>query len=700
VYVVLAVVVALLAFAAGFLVATHRARMLLGANAPTPDAAEVPPPPAPTAMVAFDPIAPRGTRGHVYDDHDEPWRLRMREIGDRMRRADVAAVVFVHGTFTGDDPLSASRLVERIAGPALARAFRKTTRATALRVLGDLGVFGPEYVSLFERAIGGDLPCTTFVWSSENHHVGRASGALALVRALAMHATLAEAPRPRILVIGHSHAAQLFAIVTQLVARAASAEAFADVARVRGLDVAALDAELDLLARTRIDFVTFGAPTRYAWAEVPGFRALHLLHAPRRLGVLPAGDIVQRLGSASSDFPPLDGEERRVNAALKAALLHSPAARSLLSAPSADAAAHPYGEVVLVDYGSRARPRDVHAPRRDALPRGARRDAPLSFAARRSGDDAERPAAQHLVVAARAVAGEIERHVGEAESLAGLDDRVAVRERLVELVLADLDARHRALFRAGGAAHRVPADARLADAERVDLRLEGADLREALARDACAVREAARQARGRGLVPDRKPEELRAAAHVLFAEPGLDERAARARLLRRLEAGAIVAEVVEVRPVDDLGEAPLDLLRGADPVELALAVEAAIGVVLRVVLVLDLVRLDELVARADPLRDRDRLLALERREARAHGRHADALVAEHAVRDVEHERAVDPARVADEDRSHAADDVREPVEHRIARKGGAHPHRYSAHDAAARSGFSVDPRDDLTDRRQ
>jgi hypothetical protein len=43
-----------------------------------------------------------------------------------------------------------------------------------------------------------------------------------------------------------------------------------------------------------------------------------------------------------------------VNAALKAALLHSPAARSLLSAPSADAAAHPYGEVVLVDYGSRA----------------------------------------------------------------------------------------------------------------------------------------------------------------------------------------------------------------------------------------------------------------------------------------------------------------------------------------------------------
>lgn len=353
--VVVAIVAALGAFAAGFYLATRRARARLDEARPEEDAPSEAPPPAATSFVTFDPIAPRGTRGHTLADHDERWREGMRAVGDRLRAADVCAVVFVHGTFTGDDPLSASRLVERIAGPAFARALRKRTRATALRVLGDLGIFGPAYVTLFEQAIGGDLPCTTFVWSSENHHVGRASGALALVRALAMHATLADTPRPRILVVGHSHAAQLFAIVTQLVSRAASAEAFADVARVRGLDVGALDAELDVLARARVDFVTLGAPSRYAWAEVPGFRALHLLHGPRRPGVLRAGDLVQRIGSAASDFPPFDGEERRVNAELEAVLAAKSAAKEAeIDKSERGAAAHPYGEVVLVDYGARA----------------------------------------------------------------------------------------------------------------------------------------------------------------------------------------------------------------------------------------------------------------------------------------------------------------------------------------------------------
>ena len=160
----------------------------------------------------------------------------------------------------------------------------------------------------------------------------------------------------------------------------------------------------------------------------------------------------------------------------------------------------------------------------------------------------------------------------------------------------------------------------------------------------------------------RQAEQLREATHVGLVQAGLDERAPRAGLLRRLEAGAVVAEVVEVRAVDDEGEAPLTLLRVADAVELALAVEAAVDVVLRVVLVLDLVRLDELVAGADLLRERDGVLALEVGEARAHGGHADALVAEDAVRDREDERAVDPARVADEDRAHLAEDAREPVE--------------------------------------
>jgi hypothetical protein len=84
------------------------------------------------------------------------------------------------------------------------------------------------------------------VWSSENHHVGRLEGALGLVRALATHAELG-APRGRILILGHSHAGQVFALVTQLLSRSLASEAILDVARAGDatarLDLAAVRPE-------------------------------------------------------------------------------------------------------------------------------------------------------------------------------------------------------------------------------------------------------------------------------------------------------------------------------------------------------------------------------------------------------------------------------------------------------------------------
>ncbi len=55
--------------------------------------------PATPQSLAFAKRAERGTA---------EWRAAMRTVGDRMRAHDVAAVVFVHGTFTGDDPLSST----------------------------------------------------------------------------------------------------------------------------------------------------------------------------------------------------------------------------------------------------------------------------------------------------------------------------------------------------------------------------------------------------------------------------------------------------------------------------------------------------------------------------------------------------------------------------------------------------------------
>ena len=131
----------------------------------------------------------------------------------------------------------------------------------------------------------------------------------------------------------------------------------------------------------------------------------------------------------------------------------------------------------------------------------------------------------------------------------------------------------------------------------------------------------------------------------------------------------MIAEVVEVRAVGDERDRPLSLFARADVVELALAVKAAVRTVALIIGIVDLVRLDELVARAESFRDRDRELLLRGREARADGGHADRALAEDLVRDREHERAVDAARITDEHRIHLAQDRAKTLEVRISAHG-------------------------------
>lgn len=310
-----------------------------------------------TTVVRFDAVVPRGTRSAILDEHTAEWRSAMSEIGDRLRRDGVVAVVFAHGSFVGTDPLSALGSVERAhpRGRALAKALRRRTRSYVDRMLGDLGNFGPSYVRLFEQAIGGTIPCTSFVWSSENHHLGRLEGALSLLRVLATHAELG-APRGRILVLGHSHAGQVFALLTQLLSRSLAAEAIVDVARARELDVGALDVDRDMLDRFALDFVTFGAPARYAWSDLPSVRSLHVVHGrgatePLRQRIV-GDDWVRRLGGTGSDFPALATSDRRINASLDAALGPGFAPTELLRAMRAESTMPPHGELVLVDYRS------------------------------------------------------------------------------------------------------------------------------------------------------------------------------------------------------------------------------------------------------------------------------------------------------------------------------------------------------------
>jgi hypothetical protein len=302
-------------------------------------------------FVRFEVLAERGTRSVDLAEHDPAWRSAMGNVGARLRDGGVVAVVFAHGSFVGHDPLSTFAFVERtLPGQRrLTKSLRRHTRAYVERLLGDHGNFGPSYVRLFEQAIGGTTPCTSFVWSSENHHLGRLQGALGLVRSLATHAELG-APRGRILVLGHSHAGQVFALVTQLLSRSLASEAILDVARARSIDVGSLDVDLETLEAASLDFVTFGAPARYAWAHLPNVRSLHVVHGGESASIS-GRDWVRRFGAAGSDFPSPFANERLVNASLVPALgpgfAPGELVRSLRAAPPVPT----HGDLVLVDYG-------------------------------------------------------------------------------------------------------------------------------------------------------------------------------------------------------------------------------------------------------------------------------------------------------------------------------------------------------------
>lgn len=349
------------AFAAGYVLAHRRRR---------PPPPELAPPVDPHALAlarpeASPPSEPMRLRFTAHAAAGTPeWHAAMGEIGERMRGAGVRLVVFAHGSFVGDDPLGLARVAEEVAPlvPEIARGLRGFTRTNVSRLLGDLSNFTDEYVKDFGQATG--VVATSFTWSGENHHAGRIQGAVRLARALALHGGGSIRPGDRLLLVGHSHGGQVFAILSQLLARAQGYDDLLAAAHARGEDVAALEEHLALLRRCSIDVATFGTPPRYGWAKSAGFRSLHVVNhrgatprAPSLRGLLHTrhGDYVHHIGAHGSDFPAPTARERAMNARLDRWLGQGSNVRLWLRNVAHGLRIAPEGETVLVDYGDDAK---------------------------------------------------------------------------------------------------------------------------------------------------------------------------------------------------------------------------------------------------------------------------------------------------------------------------------------------------------
>lgn len=322
----------------------------------------LPPGPENARRLAFDP-EPRFTGAAGTLAQQSPaWCEGMAQVGHILSDHHVRAIVFAHGTFTGDDPMGIVRALQVLGsrlGPVLEGRVRRLVRASMNVWLREAGNFTPRYVQLFKDAIGQDILCEELVWSSENHHIGRLRGMLALVTTLArLKDELAMSSSDRLLLVGHSHAGQLFALLSLFRDDEPLARAIGEVAftREQRQDLAQ---GLAALAKVEVDFVTFGTPVRYPWGRKSSRRLLQIVNhrgsgmlAGEWGGILTTrgGDYVQQLGVLGSDSLALSGRDRGVNRRLDEFLEVGLDLRRWQAALRERRRVSPFGSTLLVDY--------------------------------------------------------------------------------------------------------------------------------------------------------------------------------------------------------------------------------------------------------------------------------------------------------------------------------------------------------------
>lgn len=321
-------------------------------------------------------------------DSDD-FRTRMRTVGDRVRAARVAAVYLIHGTFVGTDALGLIEDLSRFA-PQAAAPLRQMMKRTMDGIYREAGNYTPEYARLFEFTLSGDqarpIPVRLFNWTSENHHLGRASAAVRLIDELSR---LALAPHSRVLLWAHSHGGNVLALLTNLIAADdASRDEFFSAGKLfhRGSEGETSDAPIwervqRLLADhtlpftgANLDLVTFGTPVRYGWDTDGYARLLHFIHhrtspqlpeyrthfPPNVRDVLRAtgGDYVQHVGIAGTNSLPhlLAWRAWRADRQLNRLLQPGIRARTLRARLRLGQRVPDEGTTLLVNYGLRREP--------------------------------------------------------------------------------------------------------------------------------------------------------------------------------------------------------------------------------------------------------------------------------------------------------------------------------------------------------
>ena len=232
-----------------------------------------------------------------------------------LKKHQVRLILLVHGTFAGDDAFGLFDLLEPI-NKRLADKLKNKGKRLINRLTKDVGNYTPEYVDTLRGALDNEIICELFVWSSANYHLARLQGAIELAQSLAEKITQNNIlANERLLLIGHSHAGQLFALLTHFLANNVQAQC---LYAIMEKDVELKSAKtrliehLEIISKVNLDIVTFGTPVRYSWAKYDKYRLMAIVNHRAKVtisGLLSTrdGDYVQQWGIEGTDIlPPLE----------------------------------------------------------------------------------------------------------------------------------------------------------------------------------------------------------------------------------------------------------------------------------------------------------------------------------------------------------------------------------------------------------
>ncbi len=317
---------------------------------------------------------------------DSPaWSDAMAQCGSQLSQAGVRAIVLLHGAIHGTDVFGMQRLDEvgglkrgysrGVSGlDALLAAMRQETNGIPLlpgglrpplrndeattklldEQIGDAGNITNASLGLFQQAVNKSVTkpivCVRTVWSSEHHHLGRATAAVRLLNDLR---TLCESQElshgDRILVQAHGQAGLVLALASNLLCpsqitgrpkllklltsygeESDQPDLVAAITRVEPLLATA-----SLLNGASLDVVTLGTAVRYGWDPSGIGKLLHIVNhrnlrtdgktwlakmeLPQITMEMPiawGGDYVQELAVAGSDSMPTTEQAKAANKAI------------------------------------------------------------------------------------------------------------------------------------------------------------------------------------------------------------------------------------------------------------------------------------------------------------------------------------------------------------------------------------------------